>query len=308
MNQLPTVLVTGAEGLLGRHIVRALVDTRACQVMAVTRRTARPDTDRLKWVRADLLQASDVQAMAGLRADVIIHAAVLLPRTLDDTVAAAANRAMDDHVLALARKWGASFIYMSSLSVYENCETPWTESLTVHPASAYAASKHGSERAIHALGLPVATLRLSSPYSAADIGRQGVLYHFAREAVAGRPLTVTGKGRRAQDFVHCADVARAVVAIVRHWQERPVKIRAETFNIAAGHPVSMAELADLVVSCCGSGDILHEGLEAEPPYRAELSVVRANEILHWHPQVELRAGLEQLIRHMRGSHEDWLVV
>ena len=198
---------------------------------------------------------------------------------------------------------------MSSLSVYEGCDTPWSESLAVHPTSSYAVSKHRSEQAIQALGLPGATLRISSPYSASNINRQGVLYHFAREAVAGRPFIVTGKGERAQDFVHGSDIGRAVTAaVIRHWQASPAEARAETFNIAAGHPVSMAELAELAVSCCGSGHIVHEGVEAEPPYRAELSVSRAKEFLQWQPRVELRAGLEQLIRHMRGSYEDWLVV
>lgn len=308
MNHTPTVLVTGAEGLLGRHIVRALVDTDACQVTAVSRRAVRPAAKRLTWVSADLRQASEVQAMASLKADVVIHAAAVLPRTLGDAAAAEANQVMDDHMLLLARQSGASFIYMSSSSVYEGCDTPWSESLAVHPVAAYAASKHRSERAIQTLGLPAATLRISSPYSASEINRPGVLYHFAREAVAGRPLIVTGKGERAQDFVHCADIGRAVVAVLQHWQEQAAGARAETFNIAAGRPMSMTELAELVVSCCGSGDLVHEGEEAEPPYRAELSVARAKEVLRWQPQVELRVGLEQLIRHMRGSYEDWLAV
>ena len=175
--------------------------------------------------------------------------------------------------------------------------------------SAYAASKYRSERALQALGLRGAILRISSPYSAFDISRPGVLYHFVREAVAERRLVVNGKGERAQDFVHGSDIGRAVVAVLQYWQAQPAKTAVETFNIAAGRPTSMTELAELVVSCSGaSGIVVHEGAEAEPSYRAELSVSRAKEILQWQPQVELRAGLEQLIRHMRGSYEDWLAV
>ncbi len=161
---------------------------------------------------------------------------------------------------------------------------------------------------MQALGLLATTLRISSPYSASDVNRLGVLYHFAREAVAGRPLIVTGKGERAQDFVHGTDIGRAVVAVLHHWQVKPAAARTETFNIAAGHPISMTELAGLVLRCCGSGDLVHDGVEDEPPYRAELSVARAKAILQWQPQVDLSAGLEQLMRHMRGSHEDWLSI
>lgn len=309
MSHTSTVLVTGAEGLLGRHIVRALLDTDACEVIAVSRRVSLPPAqDRLAWAHVDLRQPSEVLALAHPRPDIIVHAAAVIPRSLEDAEAAQANQAMDNNTFALARQVDASLIYMSSLSVYEGCPPPWTESLAIRPKSAYAASKYRSEMEIKALSLPSATLRISSPYSASSVDRPGVLYHFVREAVAGRPLTVAGNGMRAQDFVHGADIARAVVSVIQHWQAPRAERLTDIFNIAAGHPVSMTELAELVVRCCGSGEVVHQGAETEPLFRAEMPVSRAMQVLRWRPQVGLRTGLEQLIRHMRGSHEDWLAI
>lgn len=309
MSHSTTVLVTGAEGLVGRHVVRALFDTDTCNVIAVSRRSALPNQERLIWEYADLRQPSEVLALARSRPDVIVHAAAVIPRTLDDAEAAQANRAIDDNTFALARQLGASLIYMSSQSVYEDCAPPWAESLEVHPKSVYAAEKYRSEMEIKALRLPSATLRISSPYSASDVGRQGVLYHFAREAVAGRPLTVAGNGMRAQDFVHGADVARAVVSVIRHLQTAQTGLQVDTFNIAAGHPVSMTDLAELVVRCCGSGEVVHQGgVETKPHFKAEMPITRAMQVLRWQPRVNLGVGLEQLIRHMRGDNEDWLVI
>lgn len=302
------VLVTGAEGLLGRHIVRALADAGTYRVVAVSRRDSLPTTDSVTWLKADLCQTASVQALASAGAAIIVHAAAVLPRTMDDAVAAEANQAMDAHVLQLAQETRASFIYLSSQSVYEGCATPWLETQPVHPGSAYAAGKRRTEIDAQALGKPTASLRISSPYSAADTARPGVLFHFIREAVAGRPLTVTGDGQRTQDFVHGADVARAVLAVLRQWQTHPASARSDIFNIACGHPVSMGTLAELVVSCCGSGKVVHADSDENAHQRTELSVARAWETLGWKPQVELRAGLEQLVRHMRGSHEDWLAV
>jgi nucleoside-diphosphate-sugar epimerase len=301
-------MVTGAEGLLGSHVVRALVDAGAARVLAVVRREARPTSEHLRWVSADLRQVAEVQALAGNGVDVIVHAAAVLPKTLDDHSAADSNRAMDRNILSLADAMGASLIYTSSLSVYEGCASPWTESLAVRPVSAYAAGKHLTEVAVGARRLPSATLRVSSPYGASDINRGGVLYHFAREAVAGRPLVVAGDGRRAQDFVHAADIARAVVMLVGQWREHPAAAASGIFNIASGRPVSMSRLAELVVSCSGSGQVVHQGQEAEPDYCAEMVISRAAQVLQWQPKVALRAGLAQLIRHMRGAHEDWLAV
>ena len=309
MSPAPTVLVTGAEGLLGRHIVRKLLDAPIHRTIAVGRNASPAVIDHLTWVRADLRDPMAVQALAAFGADVIVHAAAVLPTTLDDAAAANANQDLDTNIFSLARSTDAALIYLSSQSVYERCATPWTESLIVQPISAYAAGKYRSEIALKELGLPTAALRISSPYSATDPERKGVLYHFAREAVAARPLTVLGRGLRAQDFVHGMDVARAVMAIILHWQSYPASPpRADTFNIARGTPVSMSDLAELVVECAGSGEVVHTGVEDEADYRAELSVSRAWDILGWRPRVGLRAGLDQLIRHLRGAHEDWLVV
>lgn len=308
MSHTLTVLVTGAEGLLGRHVVRALIETDAIQVIAVSRRAAPPAQERLTWVHADLRHPTETLALANARPEVIVHAAAVIPRTLGDVEAAQANRAIDDNMFVLARQVEASLVYVSSVSVYEGCPPPWTEALAVHPTSAYAASKFHSEMELQALRLPSAILRISSPYSATDVDRPGVLYHFVREAVAGRSITVAGEGIRAQDFVHGADIARAVLSVIRHWQASLAAPQTDTFNIAAGHPISMTELAELVVRCCGSGEVVHQGSETEPRFRAEMPVSRAMQLLRWQPRVELRAGLEQLVRHMRGSHEDWLVI
>lgn len=70
----------------------------------------------------------------------------------------------------------------------------------------------------------------------------------------------------------------------------------------------MSELAELVVSCCGSGEIVCRGVEAEPDYKADMVITQAAQVLRWRPQVALRTGLEQLIRHLRGAHEDWLAI
>lgn len=308
MSHSLTVLVTGAQGLLGRHIVRALDDTEEYRVLAVGRRASPPSTERVAWLESDLCQSASVQDLAQTGAAVIVHTAAVLPTTMDDVSAAGANRLMDAHVLRLAQETRASLIYLSSQSVYEACATPWEETQAVHPSSAYAAGKHRTEIDLRLLGLPTAALRISSPYSAADTTRPGVLFHFVREAVAGRQLTVMGDGQRTQDFVHGADVARAVLAVLRLWRTSPALVRNGTFNVASGRAVSMRTLAELVVSCCGSGEVVQLGSDANAHQRAELSVARACETLGWKPQVGLRAGVEQLVRHMRGSHEDWLAV
>lgn len=304
----PPVLVTGAEGLLGRHIVRALTDTPDHPVVAVTRRSNPPALPGVLWRTADLCSGVAVQELADVSAAVIVHAAAILPPSPDDAEAAQANLQMDSHVLQLAERTRASLIYLSSQSVYEYEPIPWRETQPAQPTSAYAAGKRRTELAARALPTASASLRISSPYSAVDLSRPGVLFHFVREAVADRPLTVMGDGARTQDFVHGADVARAVVAVLRAWRAKPDPTRHDVFNIASGKAVSMKRLAELVVSCCGSGRIEHAGADRHGDHRADLSIAHAAALLGWQPQIGLDTGLTQMVRRLRGSHEDWLAL
>jgi nucleoside-diphosphate-sugar epimerase len=304
----PPVLVTGAAGLLGRHILRALTDTSQQPVVAVTRGSKPLALPGVRWRTVDLSRTTAVQGLADEGAAVIVHAAAILPRSLDDAEAAQANLQMDTCVLQLAERTRASLIYLSSQSVYEHEPTPWRETQPAQPSSAYAAGKYRTERAARSLPAASAALRISSPYSAVDPSRPGVLFHFVREAVAGRPLTVMGDGERTQDFVHGADVARAVVAVLRAWRAQSDPTRHDVFNIASGQAVSMKRLAEQVVSCCGSGRIEHTGADRHSDQRADLSIAHSVASLGWQPQIGLDIGLAQLVRRLRGSHEDWLAV
>jgi UDP-glucose 4-epimerase len=303
-----TVLVTGAEGLLGSHIVRALTYTADQPVVAITRRKNPPALPGVQWRTVDLLQSAEVQGLADLGAGVIVHAAAILPRSLDDAEAAQRNLKMDMHVLQLAERTRASVIYLSSQSVYEHELTPWCETQLLQPTSAYAAGKLLTEHAARALPAASAALRISSPYSAVESTRSGVLFHFVREAVAGRPLNVMGDGERTQDFVHASDVAMAVVAVLRAWNVQPDPKRHDVFNIASGKPISMNQLAEQVIACCGSGRIEHAGQDRHSDERTDLSIVHAAASLGWQPKIGLDTGLAQLVRRLRGSHEDWFAI
>lgn len=302
------IMVTGADGLVGRHIVYALLAQSIDRVIAISRHANRPAAGRLLWASADLRDAGDVAALENLQPDTIIHAAAVLPKSMADTETAASNLRIDANVIALARKSGAALIYLSSQSVYEHCHAPWTEVLPVTPTSSYASSKYQTEQRVLSLRQATAILRISSPYSAAFVERTNVLYHFVREAVANKYLQVRGLGTRTQDFIHASDIGRAVSLIVASWQGLDDEKKTGVFNIASGCPISMIGLAELVVRCCGSGKIAFAGDDPDASYRADMSISLAQEYLGWRPCVGLKIGVEQLIRRLRGADEDWFAI
>src|SRR5207244_13063092 len=100
------------------------------------------------------------------------------------------------------------------------------------------------------------------------------------------PTEIFGTGQQARDFVHVADVARAVLAAVGH--------QGGVFNVGTGVATTVEELHRLCREVAGS--------EREPDYasaragdleRSVLDVSRAREQLGWAPELDLRAGLAQ---------------
>ena len=94
------------------------------------------------------------------------------------------------------------------------------------------------------------------------------------------------------DFIHAADVALAILAILKAeaWN---------TFNIASGSLVSIQELAEACVSVTGRGSVLiNEGNSQvrDPISRFALNTDLAKSHLGWQPQFDIKQGLSMMLQ------------
>ena len=307
MSTSPIVLVTGADGLIGRHIVQTLTRQKIGRVVSVSRgSSSQRSPDELR-VYANLLDVKQTETLAEINPDIIVHAAAVLPVGLGDEGAAEKNKVIDRNVFQLVDSTKARLIYFSSISIYENNKHPWVESQCSRATSIYAVEKYRSEMRVNELCHPSVILRISSPYSAVSYERPGVLFHFVRQAVAGGLLTVSGNGHRTQDFIHGSDISSAVAAVINNWTSGEVLLAKETFNVASGKPFSMIDLAELIVRIAADGRVsLVRGVDEH--YRADVEISYIRDTLGWTPEVSLEDGLTQLIRRARGADEDWFIV
>jgi nucleoside-diphosphate-sugar epimerase len=302
---VPLVLVTGAGGLVGRHIMRSLEKVPSIRLLGVVR----GDVAGLGWsnVKADMASDAAYDELVRLSPAIIVHAAAVLPSSFDDEAAALANASIDKNVVRIAETSGAGVIFLSSSSVYANAPLPWTEDLQLGPLPAYAALKLDTETELRRLGR-YAALRISSPYSAVDDTRRSVLYNFVRQAVAKQPLRVSDI-HRTQDFIHAQDIGNAVRLALLHMLSGKSPALPGVYNIVSAAPISMLGLAEKIVGLCGSGQVIPvQSSDGRVPYRAVLSREKARLDLKWEPEVAIETGIAQLIRRMRGGHEDWLVI
>jgi nucleoside-diphosphate-sugar epimerase len=124
-----------------------------------------------------------------------------------------------------------------------------------------------------------------------------VLKIFIETAIAGGVLYYHGSGSREQDFVHVRDVAEAIGSAVAYTHV------TNTFNIAGNSPISMKDLALMVVETIGSpsASVQRSGSDdVQENYRARFDISRAKRQLDWGPTVTLREGIREWAKSMGG--------
>jgi UDP-glucose 4-epimerase len=302
-----TVLVTGAAGFIGSHVVELLL-AQGRRVIAVDVADETPNLaaqrgdPRLSIVTADL-RGDFTAALAGLRPDAVVHLAaqISVPRSLEDPIAD-----LDLNLRATVRllQWSASvgarrLVFASSAAVYgEPARMPVSEDMADQPSSPYGASKRASELYLGclgpALGVETAALRLFNVYGPRqDPGSpySGVISQFIARARERAPLRVLGDGRQTRDFVYVGDVARAFARAL----DVP-KLGGLVCNIGTGVSVSIAGLAAAVSTAAGSASpIVHGPARAGDIAHSRAECSRAHDRLGFAAEVPLAEGLRRTL-------------
>ena len=286
------VLVTGASGLIGSHVLRVLGPE--CDVVAVSR-AARPDEDGVKWLVGDLAElgaATDI--VASVQPEVVIHLAGLVrgDRSLD-TVAPTlrANLVASVELLEAATRAGCRRIVLSG-SLLEEPATGGAESTPPSPygASRWAAS--GYARMFHALfDAPVVILRPSFAYGPGQEPTK-LIPHVITTLLDGESPELS-TGERLLDCVYAEDVARAYVdaATVRG-------VDGRTIDIGSGVLASVRQIVELIVEAVGptEGRPLF-GTQPVRPLEQEVQVATedAARLLGWRASTSLEKGLQATV-------------
>ena len=294
-----TLLVVGASGFLGRHLVRALGE-RDARVVGVSRSPplSPPAPGNVLWRRCD---ASDPDQVADLfrevRPDVVYHLTSdsrggrdldLIRDSLRNDVVATAN------VLTEAVRCGVGRVVMTG-----SLEEPKGGAGDAVPSSPYASAKWAScvyARMFAVLyGLPVTVLRLMMTYGPGQKDYKVVPYTI-RALLAGETARLAGGGRRL-DWVYVDDVIEAFLRA----GVAPVG-GAGAIDIGTGQAVRLRDLLALVGELVGRPDLLAFGdVPDRAMEREEVADPRAAmETLGWRATTSLRHGLLRTIEACRG--------
>lgn len=286
------MLVTGASGLIGSHVLGLLADQG--DVVAVSR-AARPDQAGVRWLVEDLGEPGTIAGVVtSVRPDVVIHlaGAVRGERSLDAVAPTLrANLVATVELLEAATRAGCERIVMSGSLLEEPSDgDPRAVPPSPYGVSRWAASAYG--RMFHALfDAPVVNLRPSFAYGPGQ-ERSKLIPHVISTLLEGGSPELTS-GERMLDCVYAEDVAHAYLQAAS-----APGVEGRTLDIGHGVQSSVREIVEAIVELVGP--VAGRPLFGTLPARAREQDVRpdvdeAARVLGWRASIGMDEGLRRTV-------------
>lgn len=310
------VLVTGADGFIGSHLVERLValgaDVRAFCLYNSNGSAGWLDQAE-EAVRAAIeLRLGDVRDARFVEdacrdVDTVFHLAALIaipysyraPESFVDT-----NVKGTLNVLEAVRRMGCRRLIQTSTSeVYGTPEVlPITEAHPLQGQSPYAATKIAADKLCEAyycsFETPVVTLRPFNTYGPRQSAR-AVLPTILSQLLAGASKISLGSLEPRRDLTYVSDTVEGFIraAIVEG-------IEGDVIQLGTGVAVSIGDAFQLCCKIVGVEAEVAQDPERVRPAGSEVEVLqsdylRAQRVLGWQPQVPLALGLERTANWMR---------
>jgi UDP-glucuronate 4-epimerase len=283
---MKTVLVSGAAGFIGFHLIKLLHDQSEVRVVGIDNLNDYYDVqlkldrlEQLKRYSSFEFENLDISNRDGMR--------VLFERHRFDRVIHLAAQAgvrysienphayVDSNLIGMTNilegcrhQKVPHLVYASSSSVYGlNTEQPFSVHQNVdHPISLYAATKKSNELLAHCYsylyGLPTTGLRFFTVYG--PWGRPDMaLFKFTDSTLKGKPIDVFNNGNMRRDFTYIDDIVKGVAAVTDHiatpnpnWDSGhpdPATSSApyRIYNIGNHNPVSLMDFIEAIEQAVG---------------------------------------------------------
>ncbi|WP_319004830.1 GDP-mannose 4,6-dehydratase [Microvirga lenta] len=305
------ILVTGAGGFIGSHLVEALLQ-RGANVTAMVRYNSASAIGNLKFLPDDLrsrlkvaagnIEDSDFVYRAVEGQDIVLHLAALIaipysyvaPRSYVRT-----NVEGTLNVLEAARRLGTKrVVHTSTSEVYGTAvRAPIDEDHPLQGQSPYSASKIGADKVADSYYLsfdtPVVVLRPFNTFGPRQSARAFIPTIISQ--ALERPEIHLGSLTPQRDMTFVADTVEGFILA-----GTVPGIEGETINLGTGETYSIGDFAQRILRIMGADKpIVHDPARDRPSKSEVMKLVsdnaKAARLLGWRPKTSLDDGLSQAI-------------
>jgi len=304
-----TILVTGAAGFLGSHLVDRLL-AEGFEVVGIDSLMTGDLTNLSEAARDPHFhfQLGDVREPLHAYAEIVFNFACPAsplhyqhdPYATFTTSVVGAQR-----LIELARGGRCRLVHASTSEVYGDPtvhpqpESYWGNVNPVGPRSCYDEGKRGAETLLtdakRCWGVDARIVRVFNTYGprmALNDGR--VVSNFIAQALQGKPLTLFGDGTQSRSFCFVDDLIEGFLRVAL----------LPTFDgpMNLGNPgeFNMRELAELVIELtASSSELSYLPLPVDDPKQRQPDTRLAQQLINFEPQISLRDGLKRTIADFR---------
>lgn len=260
MNQLENkiILVTGANGFIGLHLVARLSKIVGVTLLLLSRQEQKSTQKNMVWLKGDLAQLSSEywQSHNINHIDYVFHLGAFTPKI--SAKANQINEIVDDNILgtrtllqSLPNKPN-KLVFSSTLDVYglpENGEV-LTERSKIAPNNLYGASKLFCESLLSVWAkdcdCDYAILRYGHIYGSGEEQYGKLIPVVIRNLLNNENPIVYGDGSALRDYLYVGDAVEATI------RSALIKDNIEAVNIVRGKSVTLKEVVQLLISLVGN--------------------------------------------------------
>lgn len=303
-----TILVTGGAGFIGSHMVDRLIENGDSVIVldnlsSGLRANVHPYAH---FIQGDITDMAAVERAFAEPIDAVLHIAGQASTIRSFSAPhedLLINVSGTINVLTYCMRHRVPrLLFASSMTVYGDVQTtPIAETTPCAPFSYYGIAKYAAERYVLATSmrndldapLQATAFRMFNVYGPRqrlDNPYQGVLGYFIGNVLRHEPIEIHGDGHQSRDFVNIADVVDAWLGAL----DNPAAF-GQVFNLGYGVPISINQLARMVIEAAGKDPATHPILRGklrpgdQRHMVADINAARA--VIGWHPAISLPDGL-----------------
>lgn len=333
------ILVTGAAGFIGFHLVRRLIE-QGNEIIGIDNlndyypvslkyarlRECGIDENKIiqghvvesskyakyRFIRMDIEDKESIQNIFAIeRFDIIVNLAAQagVRYSIENPYTYVRSNIIGFLNLLEAARLNQvkHFVYASSSSVYGgNITVPFSENDRVdNPVSIYAATKKSDELMAHVYSklynLPTTGLRFFTVYG--PWGRPDMApMLFTHAILTGEPIKVFNNGNLSRDFTYIDDIIEGVIRVIDNIPI--VSVPAEIYNIGCGHPVQLMDFIHTLENTLGKkAQMIMLPMQKGDVYTTYADTSKLEQAIGYKAKTELKQGIEIFVAWYKRTYD-----